>query len=103
MLDCALVIASSDLNAACPTCGDTALWSRGPRIVVATTSEPLCRDCGRIHAPHLIALIELAHTADKVGRHSRHLLTPPMKSLLELARAAETFAVSSLPPRELAG
>ena len=103
MIDCALVIAVSDLNAVCPSCGDATLWGRGPRIVTTATAEPICRECGRRHVPHLIALLDLAQTADKVGRHSRHLLTPPMKSLLELARAAETFAVSSLPPRALAG
>lgn len=95
MIDCALVMATTDLNAACPTCGDATLWAQGPRLVVASTSEPICRDCGRTHAPHLIALLDLASTADKVGRHSRHLLTPPMKALLELARAAETFAVAA--------
>lgn len=103
MIDCAIVIASNELNADCHSCGDATLWSRGARIVSAAAAEPLCRECGRSHAPHLYALLDLAHTADKVGRHSRHLLTPPMKSLLELARAAETFAVSSLPPRALAG
>ncbi len=103
MIECALVIASSDYSAACGSCGVATLWSRGPRLVMAVSSEPICRECGRLHAPHLIALLDLAQMADKVGRHSRHLLTPPMKSLLELARAAETFAVSSLPPRALAG
>ena len=99
MIDCAIVIASSDCSACCSTCGNAALWGSGPRIVSSDTAEPMCRDCGRDHAPHLIALLDLAQTADKVGRHSRYLLTPTMKSLLELARAAETFAVSSLMPR----
>jgi hypothetical protein len=103
MIDCALVMSMSELNAPCQACGDAALWGKGPRIVDAVTAEPICRACGRTHAPHLIALLDLAQTANKVGRHSRHLLTPPMNSLLELARAAETFAVTSLPPRARAG
>lgn len=93
MIECALVMAESDRNAPCAGCGELSLWGRGPRLVRAQSGEAVCRDCAKVHAPQLIALVDLAHTADKVGRHSRHLLTPPMKSLLELARAAETFAV----------
>ena len=103
MIDCAIVIASTDCRVCCPVCGNEAIWGKGPRIVSADSAEPLCLACGRNQAPHLIALLDLAQTADKVGRHSRHLLTPSMKSLLELARAAETFAVCSLAPRARAG
>jgi hypothetical protein len=103
MIDCAIVIASSDSSNVCAGCGKPANSHKGPRIVSADSAEPLCRDCARIHAPNLIALLDLAQTADQVGRHSRHLLTPSMKSLLELARAAETFAVNSLMPRVRAG
>lgn len=94
MTECVLVMAETDKSAPCPVCGELALWGRGPRLVCADSGDAVCRDCAKVHAPQLIALVDLAQTADKVGRHSRHLLTPPMRSLLELARAAETFAVT---------
>ena len=43
----------------------------------------------------LVALLDLAHVADKVGRIGRHLLTPSMESLLDLARAAENYSHAS--------
>jgi hypothetical protein len=40
----------------------------------------------------MIALLDLAQTAERVGKSCRHLLTPPMESLLDLARAAENYS-----------
>ena len=38
------------------------------------------------------ALLDLACVAERVGRIGRHTLVPSMAVLLELARAAETYA-----------
>ncbi|MCS7045495.1 MAG: hypothetical protein NZO58_03970 [Gemmataceae bacterium] len=78
-------------SAICPLCGTLTRWGRGPRLVDAERSATICRACGKRHAPALVALLDLAHVADKVGRQGRHLLTPPMEALLDLARAAEDY------------
>ena len=85
----------------CPACGEFTLSKKGPRLFAGHAEEPLCRDCGKRQAPHLVALLDLAGVADKVGRLCRHLLTPPMESLLDLARAAENYTHSS-PTRSMA-
>jgi hypothetical protein len=51
----------------------------------------VCRPCGKKHAPSLVALLDLAHVAERVGRIGRHTLVPPMGALLDLARAAESY------------
>jgi hypothetical protein len=38
-----------------------------------------------------VALIDLAFTAQRVGRIGHHTLVPPMTALLDLARAAEDY------------
>jgi hypothetical protein len=61
-------------------------------LFAADTDHPVCRSCGKKGAPAMIALLDLAHTAERVGKSCRHLLTPPMESLLDLAHAAETYS-----------
>jgi hypothetical protein len=51
-----------------------------------------------MHAPSLAALLDLATTADRVGRIGRHTVSPPLAALLELARAAENYSYT-LPRR----
>jgi hypothetical protein len=51
----------------------------------------VCERCGHRAAPALAALVDLADTAERVGRIQRHTVSPPMSALLELARAAEQF------------
>lgn len=80
--------------ASCPRCGQTPLWKKG--LQIWQDRDVICRDCAKKTAPHLVALVDLASVAERVGRHSRHLLTPPMEAMLELARAAENY--SNLPP-----
>ena len=66
-----------------------------PRVIawpqMYADEEAVCRDCGKKHAPHVVALVDLAHVADRVGKVCRHALVPPMEALLALARAAEDF------------
>jgi hypothetical protein len=76
---------------ACCLCGKPTLWTKGPRLV-SGDSATVCRSCGKRHVPGMVALLDLAHVADKVGRQCRHLLTPPMEALLDLARAAEEYS-----------
>jgi hypothetical protein len=40
----------------------------------------------------MVALLDLATAAERVGKSCRHLLTPPMASLLDLAHAAENYS-----------
>ncbi len=79
----------------CPECGQLNLVKKGPRLFPVDSEEPLCRDCAKQLAPSLLALLELAHVAERVGRGFRHMLTPPMEALLDLAQAAENYSHSS--------
>ncbi len=81
--------------ATCSLCGDSTRWTKGPRLVLADGGDTVCRGCGKRHAAALVALLDLAHVADKVGQQGRHLLTPPMEALLDLARAAENYCTST--------
>lgn len=87
-------------NDCCPLCHEKTPARKGPRLYMQEVDEAVCRDCGKRHAASLVALLDLAHVAEKVGRQSRHLLTPPMEAMLDLARAAENYSHSS--PRQLA-
>jgi hypothetical protein len=91
----AIQYANEPCESCCPACGARNLSKKGPRLFPVDGDEPICRDCGKRLAPNLIALLDLAHVADKVGRRGRHLLTPSMESLLDLARAAENYSHSS--------
>jgi hypothetical protein len=80
----------------CPVCDQQHNHGTdGPHLFLEEHAEPLCRGCGKKLAPAMAALLELAVTAERVGRRSRHLLTPPLESLLDLARAAENYSASS--------
>lgn len=94
--------------AVCACCGESTRWTKGPRLVLAERGSAMggsamggngvcgggavCRGCGKRHAAELMALLDLAHVADRVGRQYRRLLTPPMEALLDLARAAENYS-----------
>lgn len=76
----------------CALCGTPTFLPPGARFVLVETSEPVCTGCARQAAPALAALVGLASAAERVGRINRHIMTPPMSALLELARAAESYA-----------
>jgi hypothetical protein len=103
MVDFALVLSDAPLNDRCGVCDEAALWGRGPRMLHLPSGRPVCRECGRHRAPQHAAIVDLLRVADHVGRHSRHLLTPAMKSLLDLARAAEVYATATGPIHAKAG
>jgi hypothetical protein len=80
-------------NPWCVQCGERMV--AGPGAHLFQQDDPICRDCGKKHAPHLVALIDLAHVAGRVGKVCRHTLVPPMEALLALARAADDFTQSA--------
>jgi len=95
-----MVRLSIDLNshasgACCGLCGRVIDSSAGPRLLMENESL-VCRVCGTKHAPSLVALLDLARVAKRVGKLGRHTLVPPINHLLDLARAAEyyTFSIS---------
>jgi len=94
MTDFAIALAVEPRNGLCGMCGEAALWKKGPRVCVLESGTPVCRECARHHAPQHFALLDLALSAEKAGKATKHLLTPPMETLLELNRAAETFAMA---------
>ena len=78
----------------CPICGLSHQGRNGLGLFAEDQNQPLCRSCGKKLAPTMVALLDLAQTAARVGRGCRRLLTPPMESLLDLARAAEDYSSS---------
>jgi hypothetical protein len=76
---------------ACGLCGGPACSTPGPRLSVAESMNLVCPDCARKHAPSLVALLDLARVAERVGRIGQHTLVPPLGALLDLARAAENY------------
>jgi hypothetical protein len=48
---------------ACPLCGETVNPNIGPELFLADSDLIVCRNCGRIHAPALFALLTLAFFA----------------------------------------
>jgi hypothetical protein len=82
-------------NTCCPKCGKPCVGRSGLGLFAEDHDVPVCRSCGKKWAPTMIALLDLAHTAERVGKSCRHLLTPPMESLLDLAHAAENYSCTA--------
>jgi hypothetical protein len=78
----------------CVLCGQRSLRKSGLTLSVEK-GGPVCRDCGKKHAPNLVALVDLAGTAQRVGRIGKHTLVPPLEALLDLARVAEEYNSTS--------
>ncbi|HMC65380.1 MAG TPA: hypothetical protein VKI65_10620 [Gemmataceae bacterium] len=89
---------SASLSHTCGVCGDIVGDRDGPQLALADSPEPVCRDCGRDHAPSLVALLDLAQEGRRIGRIGRHSVFPPLTALLDLSRAAENYS-HSLPRR----
>jgi hypothetical protein len=79
----------------CILCGTGTGEAAGPRLFLADSPDAVCRQCGNKHAPSLVALLDLARAAERVGRIGRHTLVPPLGALLDLARAAEDYTYLS--------
>lgn len=84
----------------CALCGKSLPNSPGPQLFLEVGGEPVCRACGKKEAPQMLALLELARAARRMGRVCKHTLIPPMETLLELARAAENYHVAVPEPLE---
>jgi hypothetical protein len=79
----------------CSLCGGHTAGGAGPQLFQADSGDAVCRSCGKKHAPWLVALLDLAGTAQRVGRIGRHTLVPPLTALLDLARAAEDYTLTA--------
>lgn len=88
-------------NPWCGLCGDAILTAPGPQPFL--NEEPVCHKCAKRHDPRLVALVDLAHVAERIGKVCRHVLVPPMEALLALSRAAEDFTQSGPQPLRKAG
>lgn len=82
----------------CALCQKAVVLEPGLQLCHAERDCPVCVPCGRRCVPALVALQELAHTADYVARIHTHTLMPPLTALLELARAAERYSSQSCTP-----
>ncbi|MBV9122314.1 MAG: hypothetical protein JO112_03000 [Planctomycetes bacterium] len=84
-------------NDGCTLCGKAVFLAEGPQLYLAGGRGVVCRDCGKKHAPALLSLLDLARTAERVGRIGRHTVSPPLAALLDLARAAENYLDKKTP------
>jgi hypothetical protein len=76
----------------CALCNKSIVLDPGLQLCRPDRKRPVCSACGRRAAPALTALQQLADAADRVGRMHSYTVMPPLTALLELARAAESFA-----------
>ncbi len=76
----------------CPLCDRPLPPAPDTGLALTDGTAPVCADCGRRHARPLVALLDLARVARRVGTIGRHTVAPPMEALLDLARAAEHYA-----------
>src|SRR5215469_12660740 len=83
MQQCNIRLCDESHRHACPVCGrEHGLNVQGPGLFLEAHGSPLCRPCGKKLAPAMAALLDLAVAAERIGRCSRHMLTPPLESLL---------------------
>jgi hypothetical protein len=79
----------------CAVCGAAVKAGDGPQLCEAESADAVCRACAKQHAPSLVALLDLARTAERVGHIGRHGVFPPLTALLDLASAAEKYLASA--------
>jgi hypothetical protein len=92
MVRLAITTSPSGKQGACGVCGAPVASGSGPRLALVDSPAAVCGACGKRHAPHLAALLDLAHTAERVGHIGRHTLVPPLEVLLHLTQAADAYA-----------
>lgn len=94
---------SETVTGPCGNCGQPILVGGGLQMVEAGEGRPVCTACARDSEPALGALAQLASVAGRVGAIGQYTVSPPLNALLELARAAENYAVRLDRPRRKAG
>ncbi len=55
----------------CPLCGRVTNPNIGPELTLSGNMRVVCRECGRYHAPALVALLELAWSAEDFSLYVR--------------------------------
>jgi hypothetical protein len=98
MTDLTIQLPSHSVSHPCGLCGRRTAPASGPRLCLTESQDFVCLECGKQHAPALAALLDLASVAQRVGRINRHTLVPSFNELLDLARAAENYSHSAVPP-----
>jgi hypothetical protein len=81
----------------CGLCGNQTRSTSGPCLSRADSLAVVCRECGKKHAPGLVALLDLAHVAQRAGKVGRHTVVPPMTVMMDLVKAAEDYTYSTAP------
>jgi hypothetical protein len=95
MTDLVIQWRTNGSNDLCTFCWAPAASGGGPQLLLADSCDAVCRGCGKKHAPSLVALLDLARAAERVGRIGRYTVSPPLTALLDLARAAENYTHSA--------
>lgn len=68
-MDLAIKMNDSIAPRACPLCGRVTNPNIGPELTLARNRLVICRDCGWIHVPALVALLELAQAAENFSSY----------------------------------
>lgn len=88
-------LAKQDGKATCGLCARKYPRREGPELFLAGNGRGACPACGKVHAPRLAALLELARAAESVGHFSQ------LARWLPLAHAAHEYT-SAISERESA-
>ncbi|GIW82743.1 MAG: hypothetical protein KatS3mg105_4550 [Gemmatales bacterium] len=96
MSELAIGLAEGAEEGPCSLCGQQVSFPAGLRVMTSNKGS-VCRNCAKQHVPTLVALMDLASTAERIGKIVQHNHWLPLKSHLEMAQAAERYA-SALTP-----
>jgi hypothetical protein len=92
-------VRTSRCNDTCAFCHKSMGRTDGPQLYLEDKASPICRSCGKRHAPPLVALLDLAQTAERIGHVGRHSVSVPLTALLDLAGAAEAYSEAATSQR----
>ena len=95
-------IAPATTTERCCLCDASLSPTSKAELTLTDDGAPVCPSCARQYAPTLVALLDLARVARRVGKIRRHILIPPFEALLDLARAAETYTNTECDGRKAA-
>lgn len=90
----AIQMADDRTDESCAVCGVRLRCVSGPQLFVAGSDRVVCRSCGLKLQPALVALVDLAGAAERVGSIARHTLWMPLERMLDLAHAAQQYTDS---------
>ncbi len=84
-MNLAIKLNSSSRPVHCPLCRQLTKPNVGAELTLAEDARVVCRECGREHAPALVALLSLAFVAGDYALSEREFVDSPFASFDEAA------------------